>query len=64
MTDYYFKCKECWRVYDLWQLTDGPIEACSCSSHTFKNTKNLFIRRLLTAPIHTIKTLFGREIKQ
>jgi hypothetical protein len=57
----YYKCMDCWRVYDHWQLVISPMEACTCSSVRFKETKNLFIRRLLTDFTHTLKTLFGRE---
>jgi DNA-directed RNA polymerase subunit RPC12/RpoP len=44
----YFKCKECWRVYDRWQLTEGPMESCVCGSRRFKNAPNLLLRRLFT----------------
>lgn len=51
----YFKCKECWRVYDRWQLTEGPMETCSCGSRTFKTSPNLLLRRLLTDFTYTVK---------
>lgn len=49
--DDYFKCIDCWRVYDRWQLTAGPYEACNCGSRRFKNTWNTSfngLRRFLT----------------
>ncbi len=52
----YLKCKECWRVYDRWQLTEGPIERCPCGSFRFKDSPNLFLRRLLTDFKYTLKT--------
>ena len=52
----YFKCLDCWRVYDNWQLVDGPYESCKCGSHKFKASRNLFMRRLLTDFGYTIKT--------
>jgi hypothetical protein len=59
----YYKCKDCWRVYDEWQLLDSPLESCKCSSMTFKEARNLFIRRLFTDFKHTIKTIFGWETR-
>ena len=52
----YYKCKECWRVYDNWQLIEGPMESCVCGSRRFKNSANLLLRRLLTDFKYTMAT--------
>lgn len=59
----YYKCMECWRIYDEWQLLESPMETCYCGSIKFKESRNLVIRRFLTDFKHNIKTLFGRETK-
>lgn len=44
----YYKCYYCWRVYDHWQLTDGPYDSCPCGSRKFIESNNLLFRRFLT----------------
>lgn len=45
----YFKCIECWRVYDKFQLLNSWRESCDCGSLKFKeDRKNLVLRRILT----------------
>ena len=55
----YFKCAECWRAYDEWQLLEGPMEECPCGSHRFKNAPNLKLRRFLTDIKYII---FGEKV--
>ncbi len=52
----YFRCKACWRVYDRWQLTDGPYDRCNCGSFRFKGSDNKFVHRLLTDFKYTFLT--------
>ncbi len=51
----YYKCRDCWRVYDHWQLTEGPMETCSCGSRAFRSSRNLKFRRFLTDFKYTFK---------
>ena len=58
----YYKCYDCWRVYDQWQLTDGPYTACICGSHKFKSFKNMILRRLFTDFKYTVKSLIKERL--
>ncbi len=61
MTEFY-KCVDCWRVYDTFQLTKGPMDTCGCGSRRFKNTfptKLTAIKRFLTDPKYII---FGERV--
>jgi DNA-directed RNA polymerase subunit RPC12/RpoP len=55
----YFKCVDCWRVYDEWQLIESPIEQCVCGSKRFKGSSNLRLRRFFTDMKYII---FGEKV--
>ncbi len=55
----YFKCVECWRAYDEWQLLYGPMITCKCGSQRFKGAPNLKIRRFFTDMKYII---FGEKV--
>ncbi len=55
----YFKCADCWRMYDEWQLINSPMDACMCGSKRFRLAPNLKVRRFLTNPLYII---FGERV--
>ncbi len=52
----YYKCIDCWRIYDNYQLLETTRERCDCGSVRFKGSTNRFVFRLLTDFKYTIKT--------